>query len=536
MNAKAIEHYYGTLLRQYFGEVVQNVGIYLFLIGRSSVEDIVKGIQPRLELIQVKDALMVLQQHNLLETGPFDDPKHAAKDADFSDERMALSVAQRAVPQFELDVCALQKKSRFARYASHVDRKFAHCGAFIIIEELAAHGRATPSQLQELYQQRVQQALSTDDWESGNFSEFFKKFAKNSAEQLQSKAKDAFTSIFSELHGQSYLIAVDPKRRSIDHLEPPSKRRRGNSQDQPSDFMSSTDMMVHHDRFTLDFRTDAICEYVATRYDATCSQVVRAMLHDCGVTTLHDLRTVPYVAPKTLRGKRAREAPLPESVGVGQTRSSPPVVDSERVTHLLRAVCSHPPQLRRAKLNALAQEMTTDRPPTLLRPDSTQVHSHAVNLAGIVHEMRLLATQAILKAKFGLIYARIFRLLVEKKQLEDSQVSDLALVPRKQARKCLFEMLQSKFVHLQEIPRSVGDQIPGRTFFLWSAQVEPIFEELIITFYKTWTNLQLHRAEIQKPSDSLSKMSENVANGIAQERVDLAQSRIDEQIMLFRDF
>eukprot|EP01083_Nonionella_stella_P064596 168538_1 len=359
---------------------------------------------------------------------------------------MALSVAQRAVPQFELDVCALQKKSRFARYASHVDRKFAHCGAFIIIEELAAHGRATPSQLQELYQQRVQQALSTDDWESGNFSEFFKKFAKNSAEQLQSKAKDAFTSIFSELHGQSYLIAVDPKRRSIDHLEPPSKRRRGNSQDQPS------------------------------------------------------------------------------------------VVDSERVTHLLRAVCSHPPQLRRAKLNALAQEMTTDRPPTLLRPDSTQVHSHAVNLAGIVHEMRLLATQAILKAKFGLIYARIFRLLVEKKQLEDSQVSDLALVPRKQARKCLFEMLQSKFVHLQEIPRSVGDQIPGRTFFLWSAQVEPIFEELIITFYKTWTNLQLHRAEIQKPSDSLSKMSENVANGIAQERVDLAQSRIDEQIMLFRDF
>lgn len=44
---------------------------------------------------------------------------------------------------------------------------------------------------------------------------------------------------------------------------------------------------------------------------------------------------------------------------------------------------------------------------------------------------------------------RIFRLLLAKKQLEQKQVADFAMLPQKDARELLYRMLQAGYVSLQ---------------------------------------------------------------------------------------
>lgn len=72
-----------------------------------------------------------------------------------------------------------------------------------------------------------------------------------------------------------------------------------------------------------------------------------------------------------------------------------------------------------------------------------------LDIDAIVAELRLKHSHSIVREKFGDDAARIFLLLVEKKQLEEKQVSDLALVSKKETRSRLYKMMENKIVHLQ---------------------------------------------------------------------------------------
>ncbi len=67
-------------------------------------------------------------------------------------------------------------------------------------------------------------------------------------------------------------------------------------------------------------------------------------------------------------------------------------------------------------------------------------------------EMLCKATiECIVKETFGskMKYFRVFRLLLEKKLLDQKQVSDMAMVPSKEAKEILYALLAEKFVSLQ---------------------------------------------------------------------------------------
>ena len=59
--------------------------------------------------------------------------------------------------------------------------------------------------------------------------------------------------------------------------------------------------------------------------------------------------------------------------------------------------------------------------------------------------------ECIVKERFGskTKYLRVFRLLLEKKLLDQKQVSDKAMVPNKEAKEILYDLLAEKFVSLQ---------------------------------------------------------------------------------------
>ena len=64
-------------------------------------------------------------------------------------------------------------------------------------------------------------------------------------------------------------------------------------------------------------------------------------------------------------------------------------------------------------------------------------------------------------------------MLLEKKQLEQKQLSDLAMIPVKDARQLLYKMMASKFVSYQEVPKN-STMMPNHTIYCWSVNLQQV--------------------------------------------------------------
>lgn len=91
--------------------------------------------------------------------------------------------------------------------------------------------------------------------------------------------------------------------------------------------------------------------------------------------------------------------------------------------------------------------------------------------------------ESVVRERFGSKPLRIFRLLLLKQLLEQKQVSDMALVPNKEAKEILYSLLAENFVSLQEIPRS-ADYAPSRTFYLFFVNLQQVARMIVERSYK----------------------------------------------------
>lgn len=70
---------------------------------------------------------------------------------------------------------------------------------------------------------------------------------------------------------------------------------------------------------------------------------------------------------------------------------------------------------------------------------------------------------ALFLPRFGSRCARIFRLVLQKKYLEQKQVEDFAMIPAKEAKDMLYKMLSENFILLQVTTASLGKADLGST-------------------------------------------------------------------------
>jgi len=118
--------------------------------------------------------------------------------------------------------------------------------------------------------------------------------------------------------------------------------------------------------------------------------------------------------------------------------------------------------------------------------------------------------ESIIHQKFGASSARIFRLLGMKKQLEQKQVGDLAMIPPAETRERLYRLLAGNYVHLQEVPKS-SDHAPSRTFYLWGVKYDKVTEALLEEMYKTIRNLKIRlQHHLQQSQDIIQKKAEEI--------------------------
>ncbi|KAF6075501.1 RNA polymerase III subunit C [Phyllostomus discolor] len=74
---------------------------------------------------------------------------------------------------------------------------------------------------------------------------------------------------------------------------------------------------------------------------------------------------------------------------------------------------------------------------------------YIINLHKALGSLATASLESVVQERFGSRCARIFRLVLQKKHLEQKQVEDFAMIPAKEAKDMLYKMLSENFISLQ---------------------------------------------------------------------------------------
>ncbi|NXK85417.1 RPC3 polymerase, partial [Formicarius rufipectus] len=237
---------------------------------------------------------------------------------------------------------------------------------------------------------------------------------------------------------------------------------------------------VNLDRFHQHFRDQALVSAVSSRMDQTSSEVVRTMLRMSEVTTASGAsHTQPLSSNEIFRS-------LPAGYNIGKQvldqylalLADDPLEfvgksgDSGGGTYTVSILWAH-------------LELPSFLDPPWIPPDPAA------------------------PTRFGSRCARIFRLLLRKKHLEQKQVEDFAMIPAKEAKDMLYRMLSENLVSLQEIPKT-PDHAPSRTFYLYTVNVVAAARMLLHRCYKSVANLMERRQHETRENKRLLEKSQRV--------------------------
>ncbi|GMF17053.1 unnamed protein product [Phytophthora fragariaefolia] len=170
---------------------------------------------------------------------------------------------------------------------------------------------------------------------------------------------------------------------------------------------------------------------------------------------------------------------------------------------------------------------------------------YVVHMQKIVGFLQQATTHAYIQDKYGVASARIVRLLMEKRQLEQKTIGELALLPSNDARHRLYELYTDKLLKMQEIPKR-ADHNPAFTFFCWSVDVPQMQARITERVQDSLCHLRRRRKFEAEENKELIARSEQLveANDLDKfdklsrslDRLDRAIIHLDGMLMLYRDF
>lgn len=182
--------------------------------------------------------------------------------------------------------------------------------------------------------------------------------------------------------------------------------------------------------------------------------------------------------------------------------------------------------------------------------DATQARpgdggQYVVHMKKIVDFLKQATTHSYIQEKYGIPSARIVRLLMEKRQLEQKTIGELALLPSNDARRRLYELFTENLVKMQEIPKR-ADHSPAFTVFCWSVDVPRMEKSVAERIQTSLCKLRVRRKmEAEQNKDLIARSDQLVeANDLAKfdklsrtlDRLDRAIIQLDSMLMLYRDF
>lgn len=449
----------GLLLREHFGEVVEKVGVHLLRSGTLNLRALAHETSTSLDL--VKKCLCVLVQHGMSKFGPGRRGPAGPVEYQINCERVLYML-------------------RYPRYIYMAKSLYGDTGE-LVVEEILQRGQMTMSSVVRTVADRLTQNM--EDGQSMDYNEVINAFSNlvethflqrcppvdslgatvtttSSSGTPESSANTTPQSAQPESHPDCYKLPQI-------HLSGRGKRRRSSGDAEANDRrakrakLENTEVcgdegiywQVNFERFHLHFRHQAIISAVASKLDQTSSEIVRTMLRMSEVTT-------PATAAYT------------QAVSANEIfRALPPSYN-----------------IARPILDQYLTLLVDDPMEFVGKTGDSGGGMYVVNLHRALANLARATLESVVQERFGSRSARIFRLLLRKKHLEQKQVEDFAMIPAKEAKDMLYTLLSENLVQLQEIPKT-PDHAPSRTFYLYTVNQLPTARLLLQNCYKAVSNL-----------------------------------------------
>ncbi|NXH44252.1 RPC3 polymerase, partial [Dicaeum eximium] len=462
------------LLREHFGELVERVGRSLLQTGPRPLRLLRRDTA--LLLQQVKQALCVLIQHGLVQ----------------------YELQARGLVEYEARRERILRLLRYPRYIYTAKTLYGDTGE-LLVEELLLHGHLPMSCAVARVAERLTDTM--EDGKSMDHAEVSSTFARLAdthfiqrcpmAPERPPGAKGPAAPTLATEQRDMYLVprlgpAGKGKRRheeeeEREHQAKRQKQEGGSSEPPPDDGIY---WQVNLERFHQHFRDQAVVSAVANRMDQTSSEVVRTMLRMSEVTTASGAaHTQPLSSNEIFRA-------LPAGYNIGK--------------------------------------QVLDQYLALLADDPLEFVGKSGDSGGGTYTVSILILGdfgeiwgyfGVIWGRFGVVWgdwgefgshcARIFRLLLRKKHLEQKQVEDFAMIPAKEAKDMLYRLLSANLVCLQEIPKT-PDHAPSRTFYLYTVNVLAAARMLLHRCYQSVANLMERRQHEMRENRRLLDKSQRV--------------------------
>ncbi|XP_065834496.1 DNA-directed RNA polymerase III subunit RPC3-like [Oscarella lobularis] len=412
----------GHLIREHFGDLAFQVISLLVQHGRLSLREIVD--RTGLLRDRVRKVLCTLGQHRAVEF-----------DARPRDGQALYAASIRN--------CLLRLRyPRFIRAAkdmSHVtsDRRAARVE--LVVADVLQNGRTTINELLE----RVKNRGPTRREDVAEIVEAIAYLVENHYLKRSRPLADDDDGTGKGPH----VLPRDVTNFLFGTDEPPEAKKRKTSDELPTfddeDFFYEINFSAFHRRLF----AEATISLTEKLVDSTASVVVRTILDKTATRALSTLRGLT-TDPVT-------------SFELFQALPPLPVISRD--------------ELRRY-LVFLADDDSSCR--LLVKTGEQGGGVYAVDVNATTSLLRRETIESVVQERFGSRSLRIFRLLLEKKYLEQKQVGELAMVPAREAKELLYRMFAEDFVRVQEIPRT-PDHAPSRTFYLFAVDLDELARLLL---------------------------------------------------------
>ncbi|KAM4736483.1 DNA-directed RNA polymerase III subunit RPC3 [Anableps anableps] len=465
----------GLLLQEHFGEVVEKVGTHLLRSGAQNLRTIVHETNLSVDL--VKKCLCVLVQHGA-----------------------CLFTAGRKGPgsPTEYRACCdrILRVLRYPRYIYTAKTLYGDTGE-LIIEELLQRGHMTMSSTVKTVADRLTQNM--EEGHSMDYNDVSSAFSKlvethflqrcppvggagtsGSTAPAEAPAAAVSTALptpdsFPECYTVPQVTLTGRGKRQLVPEEGEDQRNAKRAKmDSETHGDEGIYWQVNFERFHQHFRDQAIISAVANKMDQTSSEIVRTILRMSEVTTSATAGcTKPLSANEIFRS-------LPASYNIPR--------------HILDQYLT----------------LLVDDPMEFVgKSGESGGGMFVVNLHRALANLARATVESIVQERFGSRSARIFRLLLRKRHLEQKQVEDFAMIPAKEAKDMLYTLLSHNLVQLQEIPKT-PDFAPSRTFYLYTVNQLPTARMLLQNCYKTVANLIERRLFETKENKRLLEKSQRI--------------------------
>ncbi|XP_064416599.1 DNA-directed RNA polymerase III subunit RPC3 isoform X2 [Latimeria chalumnae] len=427
------------LLQEHFGEIVEKVGVHLINTGSQPLRLITNDTDVPLD--QVKKALCVLIQQNLV----------------------TYLLHKRGFVEYNTHVDRVLRILRYPRYIYTAKTLYGDTGE-LVVEELLQNGKMTMSAVVKKVADRLTESM--EDGKTMDYSEVSKTFVQlvethflqkcpmvpESAAGSEPLAAPVLVTDEKEMYTvpNVSIIGKGKRRRSCEEDDGGQKAKRKKLEEETKESPPDDGVywQVNFDRFHQHFRDQAIVSAVASKLDQTSSEIVRTMLRMSEITTSSGAaHTQPLSSNEIFRS-------LPSGYNI-----------SKQILDQYLTLLVDDPMEFVGKAGESGGGM------------------YAINLHKALACLARATLESVVQERFGSRSARIFRLLLRKRHLEQKQVEDFGMIPAKEAKDMMYTLLSENLVSLQEIPKT-PDHAPSRTFYLYTVNTLPAARMLLQRCYK----------------------------------------------------